>query len=112
MDDNDWLDLIPAQTKPEVKKLEDAGVLLEDDAATFPELAKLSMKRRLEILRTPLPHHSSDEFVAVARLIKDVAKDLMSDGIKIGEAQMKPQKSHFADIQAAMIAYKEKYGND
>lgn len=112
-DDSDevWLSLIPEQTKPKIKALEDAGALADDDI-TFPTLAKLSMKRRLEILRTPLPHSSSDEFVAVSRLIKDVAKDIMQDGIKIGEATMKPQKSHFDDIKAAMIAYREKYGND
>lgn len=111
-DDNDWLKYIPEQTKPEVKKLEAAGALIEDDDITFPALAKLSMKRRLEILRTHLPHETADNYVPIARLIKDVAKDIMADGIKIGEATMRPKKDHFDDIKAAMIAYREKYGND
>lgn len=118
MDDNDWLELIPEAAKPAVEKLETTGaletavVLDDEEASTFPALAKLSMRRRLEILRTPLPHFSADDFIPVARLIKDVAKDIMTDGIKIGEAQMRPQKNHFEDIKAAMIAYREKYGND
>jgi hypothetical protein len=98
-----WLDLI----KPE--SIQEPEVLQPDsEQVTFPDLAKLSMQRRREILDTPLPKRSEPDFIPVARLIKDTAADLMRDGIKVGEAQLKPRTSHYAEIKAAMEAYKAK----
>jgi hypothetical protein len=97
-----WLDLI----KPE--SIQEAEIIPDNEQVTFPDLAKLSMKRRREILDTPLPKRSEPDFIPVARLIKDTAADLMRDGIKVGEAQLKPRTSHYAEIKAAMLAYKAK----
>jgi hypothetical protein len=102
-EEKSWLDLI----KPE--SIQESELIPPDNETTFPELAKLSMKRRREILDTPLPARSEADFIPVARLIKDTAADLMRDGIKVGEAQLKPRTSHYADIKAAMLAYKAKH---
>ncbi|PWT75895.1 MAG: hypothetical protein C5B60_04805 [Chloroflexi bacterium] len=83
-----------------------------DNKTIYPELVKLSLRRRLEILRAiEVPETITVEDLPMIKVVRELCADIMRDAIKIGET-VREKDNHHNAIMMAIEAYRARIQED